>query len=128
MINDDDPCPCGGGRYGDCCGPRLSGDKPAETPEALMRSRYTGFALGEPEYLKATWHPDKRPSKVTIEPDLRWLGLKIVDTADGDGPDEGFVEFVARHKKGGGPAGRISERSRFRRIDGLWYYLDGVHG
>ncbi|WP_280273702.1 YchJ family metal-binding protein, partial [Nocardia wallacei] len=35
----------------DCCGPRLDGTRPAPTAEALMRSRYTAFAVGDVDYL-----------------------------------------------------------------------------
>ncbi|HUT76233.1 MAG TPA: SEC-C metal-binding domain-containing protein, partial [Polyangia bacterium] len=38
------PCPCGSSRdFADCCGPLLGGEGPAETAEALLRSRYTAF-------------------------------------------------------------------------------------
>ena len=36
------------------------------------------------------------------------------------------VQFVARYKVGGGSAVKMAEHSRFRRIDGRWYYLDAV--
>ena len=57
--------------------------------------------------------------------ETQWQGLEILVTEDG-GPDDetGTVEFVAR-----GVTRKISfvqrERSRFRRIDGRWHYLDG---
>ena len=42
------PCPCGSGRaFDECCGPFLSGAAAAPTPEALMRSRYAAYALGD---------------------------------------------------------------------------------
>ena len=51
------PCPCGSGRaFGACCGPALSGERPAPTAEALMRSRYTAFTLRDTAYLLASWH------------------------------------------------------------------------
>ena len=56
---------------------------------------------------------------------MRWLGLKILAT-DAGGPEDahGTVEFVARYKIDG-RARRLHERSRFRRRDGRWFYLDG---
>ena len=49
------PCPCGSGRaFGACCGPALSGERPAPTAEALMRSRYTAFTLHDTAYLLAS--------------------------------------------------------------------------
>src|SRR5687768_5433704 len=51
-------CPCGSGLpLGDCCGRLHDGTVTAATAEQLMRSRYSAFALGEPGYLLATWHP-----------------------------------------------------------------------
>ena len=38
--------------------------------------------------------------------------------------DHATVEFVARSELGG-RAHRLHEVSRFERIDGRWYYLDG---
>jgi SEC-C motif-containing protein len=92
-----------------------------------MRSRYCAFVLRDELYLKTTWHPDTRPSRVRFDENQRWLGLKIC-TSEAGGLDDihGVVEFVARFKiKGKGH--RLHEISRFERIDGRWYYRDGQH-
>ena len=90
-----------------------------------MRSRYSAFALCNETYLRDTWHPDTRPSRVRLDPDQRWLGLRIKSTREGGVDDEsGEVEFVARYKVHGRGT-RLHESSRFCRMDGLWYYLDG---
>ena len=69
---DDGACPCGlGDDYAACCG-RLHGGAPAATAEALMRSRYSAFAVGDADYLLRTWHPSSRPRELVLEPDLRW--------------------------------------------------------
>ena len=47
--------------YDACCGPLHRGERPAATAVALMRSRFTAFALGDVDYLLATWHPGSRP-------------------------------------------------------------------
>ena len=53
--------------------------------------------------------------------------LSINDTEAGSENDtEGVVEFVARFKVQG-RGHRLRERSRFERIEGRWYYLDGEH-
>lgn len=90
-----------------------------------MRSRYSAFALGYAAYLASSWHPDTRPQSLTIDAGQRWIGLKIKSVSRG-GPDdtEGSVEFIARYKIQG-KAHRLQENSRFRRLDGRWYYLDG---
>ena len=98
---------------------------PATTPtaEALMRSRYAAYALGRSAYLLATWHPDTRPASLTLEPGLRWIGLQV-EASEISEPDRAIVRFTARYRLGG-RAARLSETSRFTRIDGRWYYVDG---
>jgi SEC-C motif-containing protein len=40
--------------------------------------------------------------------------------------DSAEVRFTARYRVGGGSAVKMTEHSRFLRIDGRWYYLDAV--
>ena len=117
-------CPCGLGRYDAHCG-RLHAGAPATDAEALMRSRYSAYALGLADYLLATWHPTTRPASLEFndDPPLRWLGLEVKrHVPEGD---TAVVEFVARHRQGGGRAGRLYETSRFVRERQLWLYVDG---
>jgi SEC-C motif-containing protein len=90
-----------------------------------MRSRYSAFALGLPDYLMTTWHPSTRPATLAVDPGIRWLGLDIRKATNAGDPDHATVEFVARSRHGGGPAHRQHELSRFVREDGRWFYLDG---
>ena len=121
------PCPCGSGRtLQACCGRYHAGERAGQAPdaEALMRSRYSAFVLDRLDYLLASWHPDTRPASIEPnEPGLRWLGLEVKRHQRQDA-DHATVEFVARSKLGG-RAHRLHEVSRFERIDGRWYYLDG---
>lgn len=92
-----------------------------------MRSRYSAFALREETYLRASWHPKTRPSKVRLDPAQKWIGLSIKSTEQGGAADEtGSVEFVARFKVDG-KGHRLHEKSRFEQIAGQWYYLEGDH-
>lgn len=123
-------CPCGlPAQYEDCCGRYHSGALHllAPTPEALMRSRYSAYALGLRDYVLDTWHGSTRPEHMErFESGVKWLGL-AVKRAWTASADEGFVEFIARSKPpGGGPAGRLQELSRFVRVDGRWQYVDAV--
>lgn len=89
-----------------------------------MRSRYSAYVLGHDNYLLATWHPRTRPADLAgAEPGLRWLGLQVhcIEAID---DSHAVVGFVARHKLGG-RAGRVAESSRFERVEGRWYYVDG---
>ena len=120
------PCPCGSGRgFAQCCGPALSGERPAPTAEALMRSRYTAFALRDAAYLLASWHPGTRPATLELDesPPPKWIGLQIRAHRPLD-EDHAEVEFLARYRVGG-RAQRLHETSRFVREDGRWYYVDG---
>ncbi|MEW6466714.1 MAG: YchJ family metal-binding protein [Pseudomonadota bacterium] len=123
-------CPCGRsdarGRpvpYADCCGPYLDHDTPAPDAEALMRSRYTAFVLGRLDYLRTSWHPSTRPTELTLEPGVKWLGLQVRSHRVVDA-DHAEVEFVARSRVGG-RGQRLHERSRFVRENGRWVYVDG---
>ncbi|MBF9334748.1 hypothetical protein G3N30_00355 [Microbacterium lacticum] len=121
----DDPCPCGGGTFGTCCGRILAG-RPAPTAEQLMRSRYTAFAVGDAAHLRATWHPSTAPESLTLDPAMRWDGLEIIDATTAADDRRATVEFRARwHDAPSGQRGVLHEVSRFRRAAGRWYYLDG---
>lgn len=125
MVSDGERCLCGSGAtYGGCCGPLHAGEA-ASTALALMRSRYTAFALGLPAYLSATWHPSTRPADLELDEDTSWRRLQIVDTSAGrPADDEGTVWFRAAYRSSAG-AGVLEERSRFVRHEGRWVYLDG---
>jgi len=134
-------CPCGSGRtLVACCGRWHAGEL-ADTPEALMRSRYAAFVLDVRPYLLATWHPDHRPAEIEPpEPGLKWLGLSVQHSAVhplgvgeavphwaqglSGGPLQawGEVAFVARYKIGG-RAHRLVEHSVFARQGDAWRYV-----
>ena len=119
-------CPCGSGRpFDDCCGPIVHGGVPAPTAEALMRSRFTAFALGLATHVETSWAPETRPADVRVEPDRRWTRLDILATERGRQLDaDGVVEFRA-HWEQGDRHGVLHERSRFRRDGARWVYVDG---
>lgn len=121
-------CPCGSGRDGEaCCLPIVRGEIPAATPEALMRSRFTAFSIGDRDHLARTYHPSRRPIGLAEELEenidgTEWIGLRVLSCrSDGD---RGEVEFVAYFVEK--PVGQVHERSRFVREDGAWTYLDGT--
>src|SRR5690349_15282583 len=96
-----------------------------------MRSRYTAYVRAAIDYLIETQDAstrDKvdRASLATFCRDTGWLGLEIVATErGGEDDDSGFVDFIARGVTKGAPFAQ-RERSRFRRVDGRWFYVDGV--
>ncbi len=97
-----------------------------------MRSRYTAYVRGAVDYLIDTHDASTRATvdRAAIEAWSRqteWLGLEIVETVGGGADDdEGIVQFVARGSTRGAPFTQ-RERSRFRRHEQRWYYVDGAH-
>ncbi|MDR5902264.1 YchJ family protein [Halomonas icarae] len=115
-------CPCDSGKPLDACCGRYHAGEPAPTPEALMRSRYSAFALNLTDYLLTSWHPDTRPVSLTADDTTHWLRLQVVSS--GEQGDEGWVTFRATFREGH-QYGVLEEASRFRREAGHWRYLDG---
>jgi len=120
-------CPCLSGLpYDECCGVFHRGDGTAPTAERLMRSRYSAFAVGDTDYLLATWHPSTRPATLELDPELRWYGLTIVRRENGGLLDNrGIVEFDASYRSPDGP-GVQHGVSSFVRDKGAWFYLTEV--
>jgi SEC-C motif domain protein len=125
------PCPCGKLDSKEqplaasaCCVPYIEGKLPAPDAEALMRSRYSAFALEKADYLLSTWRASRRPASLALESGVKWLGLQVqnhmvIDVTHAE------VTFVARHRDRTGRAVRMHERSRFLFENGSWYYVDG---
>ncbi|WP_341236615.1 YchJ family metal-binding protein [uncultured Limnobacter sp.] len=119
-------CPCGKGSYASCCEPFHINVALPPTAEALMRSRYSAYAMGLSDYVLSTWHASTRPNQLDLQQELaqgQWLGLNV----KGHWPQgkHAEVEFVARYKPHSGPASRLHERSRFVQENGQWFYVDG---
>ena len=115
-------------KYLDCCGRYLDEGEKASTAEALMRSRYTAYALGREDYLLRTWHHSTRPASLELASEQhntrrKWLGLEVRRHEQLE-PNNAVVEFVARYKVDG-RAHRLHEISRFVREAGQWFYIDG---
>ena len=133
-VRGADPCPCGSGAaFAHCCSPVLDGE-PAPTAEALMRSRFSAFVVGDEDHLFRSWHPRTRPPGPYCHAGTRWLSLTVRETVGGgagaaDG-EEAVVAFTARFLTGDG-RGRVvedelEERSRFVKRAGRWLYLDAL--
>jgi SEC-C motif-containing protein len=123
------PCPCSSRKsFNVCCQPIVQGLVVAHTPETLMRSRYTAFCLKDMAYLLKSLHPTRR-ADFDIESNSKWAEqaqfkeLKVLRSWEKGA--EGFVEFEA-HFQLGGQSHVHKEASRFRRENGVWYFVDGV--
>ncbi|MBK9037235.1 MAG: SEC-C domain-containing protein [Myxococcales bacterium] len=127
----DARCPCGSDLpEAGCCAAILAG-APAPTALALMRSRYTAYVRGAVDHLIATHDPATRrgvdrAGLVAWTAATTWAGLTIVATVAGGVDDAtGIVEFAAAGVHRGAPFTQ-RERSRFRRLDQRWVYVDGA--
>jgi SEC-C motif-containing protein len=126
------PCRCHSGeKYNRCCRPYHGGEA-APTPEALMRSRYSAYALGLVDYVIGTTAPGgprARPDREAWAAEVRdfgrstrFVGLEILGTgAEGDA---GWVRFRAILEQGGADAS-FEERSGFVKVLGRWLYQSG---
>jgi len=121
-------CLCGSGlSYSECCGQFHSGAKIPTTAEALMRSRFSAYALRNGEYLQATWDITRRPKEIDFSKEtVEWQRLVIETVKKGGVKDnKGLVEFKAYYLQDG-EEHVLSEISKFTKQGGRWFYLDGV--
>lgn len=91
-------CPCGLGKtYDECCGKYHKGDAAPTTAEALMRSRYSAYAMKKVDYIVHT--ALVLDNKTAIEEwmeRVKFVKLEIVRTQRGKALDKkGVVEFKA---------------------------------
>lgn len=122
-------CPCKSEKeYAQCCEPFIASSQLPETPEQLMRSRYTAYSQANIDYIIATMKGDalkdfdKNSAKQWAE-SVSWVKLKVIrGYVDPAIPDKGYVEFKAyyRYKK---QMHVMHEFSEFKRIDGRWFYI-----
>ncbi len=125
-ISPNAPCPClRGTKYKKCCGMWHRG-RPAPSPTALMRSRFSAYALGLVDYILQTTHADGAPGSredvLSFCENTEFAGLEILDRSE-DG-DRGEVTFRATLRQGGRDAS-FGERSLFFKVDGRWQYHSG---
>lgn len=130
-------CPCNSGEVLDACCGRYLGSENNQgvalafppTAEALMRSRFSAFALGDASYLLRTWHPDERPDSLELDPDQQWYLLEILGTESG-GPfdSEGVVSFRAHYRSAANRKLRDSftETSSFAKVGQQWLYVKAL--
>lgn len=119
-------CPCCSNKpYAQCCKPYHNKEKQAPTAEALMRSRYSAFAIPNGEYLMATTLPAKR--KYSTKEELqdwgevnKWIKLEIVNL-----PTINQVEFKAFYIDQHQNAQLHHELSVFQKINDRWFYVSG---
>lgn len=121
-MNAKTTCPCGSSAiYSDCCEPLHQGQT-AASAEALMRSRFSAFALQLDEYLLSSWHPETRPEQISLEPDTQWKRLEI-RRASNDA-QQGSVHFKAYYQEQN-QWHLLEETSKFLFENNHWFYHSG---
>jgi SEC-C motif-containing protein len=126
-------CPCGTDKYyKDCCGVYLAKKQFPNTPEALMRSRYTAYVKEDMNYIQQTMRGpallkfrEQSKQAATYHPE-EWLGLEVVTSYYDADPKIGYVEFIAKYKQNNRET-HIHELSKFSYEEGQWYYIDGEY-
>lgn len=127
-------CPCNSNKnFNVCCQPIIELKNIADSPEQLMRSRYSAYSIKNSEYIYNSYAKSSR-EKQTLE-DIRkwasqckWLRLEILTTSAIEDPicndNLPTVEFSAYYlfeKK----LCQLTEKSRFIKENNHWFYLDG---
>ncbi len=124
-------CPCGSGKQlHDCCMPIIEGTALARTPEELMRARFTAHCQRNYQYLVDSTHPDHREGVSVDEINhwaqyVDWKALEVHSATPGETENTGAVSFTAHYEVREIPQ-ELKEDSTFERIDGKWFYVDGV--
>jgi len=118
-------CPCGSQyTYASCCEPLHLEKKCADSPLALMRSRYCAYVLGQVDYLLSTTDSSTRSfySRKAIENWIKqatWVDLTIVSAC------ENRVKFIATYRDKQGVIHHHREDSLFKKRAEKWYFVDG---
>lgn len=131
-MNENKLCPCGSTiDFEQCCDLLHKKIKLANSPEQLMRSRYSAYAMKSVPYIYDTYAKASQ-SKQSINDieqwadSCNWVHLKIINTttAINDIQQQDTVEFSAFYLV----ANKLfvmHELSRFVFEDNQWRYLDG---
>ncbi len=123
-------CPCGSKlKFEKCCKPFIDGAEFADTPEKLMRSRYSAYTKANVDYLGKTVHGSAKKSfdaEAALEwaKQAKWNGLEVKESHVEANGHQGIVEFIASFTIDGKPQA-IHERAEFNKVGDKWYYTDG---
>jgi len=128
--NNGSLCPCCSGiDFDSCCKDIVAGTKWAQTPLALMRSRYVAHVLKNVDHIVRTMM-DSSLLKASSDRKMRddfdkclWTNLEIVDAPEvSSDAINGIVEFKATYTLDGVEQ-VLHDRSKFSKINNQWYYM-----
>ena len=121
-------CPCKSQKsFNKCCQPIITYKLKAQTPEQLMRSRYSAYATKQAQYIFETYALSSQKEQSIDDianwaEQCRWTGLTILNTLASTSMPT--VEFIAYYVQGNSLY-QLHEVSRFIQEDSHWRYLDG---
>ena len=108
--------------YKNCCGRFIESKLSPETPEQLMRSRYSAYVLKNERYLLESWHASTRPKSLEIAHDsTHWEKLKIISTGE---KVVCFVAYFTQNTLNKEKTYALTELSHFVK-EKKWFYLNG---
>ncbi len=127
-------CPCQSEKaYAQCCQPYHRGQQYAPDAIALMRSRYSAYALGEVDYLLNTTHRDNPQYRKNVKAwradvtdyckAVQFLGLSILGS-QALSENTATVTFKATLAQDG-ISSVLTEKSIFVKIGQRWLYHSG---
>jgi SEC-C motif-containing protein len=113
-----------------CCEPYLQGLSSPDTPEQLMRSRYSAYVTSNYQYVLDTYTVNQRKSLILEDlqqggNEAQWLRLDVLNAHTHKDDLSGQVEFVAYYQVNDTKY-KLHERSTFYRENNLWRYDNGT--
>ncbi|MBX9923149.1 MAG: hypothetical protein K2Y01_03470 [Rhabdochlamydiaceae bacterium] len=125
-------CPCKSKKkYNDCCRPYHEKTLHPTDAVALMRSRYSAYALGLADYIIETTHPDHphvsakvwewREDILQFTRETEFLDLEILSSEERQ--EKAYVTFTASLMQHGKDVS-YTEKSLFELKDGIWLYKE----
>lgn len=125
-------CPCGtNNEYSQCCELIHLKKSVTQTPEQLMRSRYSAYAFNNADYVYHTYALSSKKQQSIDEikawaEETAWLNLKINNVSEYENMTHPTVTFEAIYKSHN-KFYKMKETSRFTKENNLWRYVDGSH-
>lgn len=119
-------CPCGSKlEYINCCQSFIDHKLIPETPEQLMRSRYTAYSLANIDYIQKTMLGDALQDFDAMDArdwaqSIKWLKLEVI-RSNMIAENKAIVEFIAYYRYQN-KKHQLHEISQFELINQRWYY------
>lgn len=133
-MQSDEFCLCGSKKtYDQCCQPFHYKKNFPETPELLLRSRYSAYALALADYIVDTTDPTGpvyepniehwKSSIIEFSKSVLFQGVEVL--SENSDQEKGEITFIA-HLTQQGRNVSFRETSQFTKHKGKWVYRQGV--